>query len=283
MQRRSVVWQAACAALIAATLTLTGHSGAQDRELTEAADFRVRVQAALRLGRAGASARTDLESGLRDAHPAVRVACAAGLANIADPASLPALERAMKAETFPTVKSAMKETIDKIRGAAAVRSSTGSPGDAAAALASARYVVQLGAMKNVSGVRSDDLDGVMRRAARAKAGTIKGALIIDGTDPNVLKRAAERKIPVLQVDGNLTNLTQSTSTDGSTVISAKVDMSIRKLPGQTLKGMVSGKASGSNGSRVSSQAIVDLQNRVVGGAVESAVGSMGAELASLSK
>ena len=67
------------------------------------------------------------------------------------------------------------------------------------------------------------------------------------------------------------------------VISAKVDMSIRKLPGQTLKGTVSGNASGSHGARVSEQGLADLQNRVVGGAVESAVGSMGNELASLSK
>jgi hypothetical protein len=266
--------------MMVATLTLAGHSGAQDRELTESADFRVRVQAALRLGRAGASSRTDLENGLRDAHPAVRVACAAGLGNIGDPASIPALERAMKGETYATVKTAMKDTIEKLRGSAAVKSS--SP-ETPTSLAGARYVVQLGSMKNISGVRSDDLDGVMRQAARAKAGTIKGAVIVDGSDPTVLKKATEKRIPVLQVDGNLTKLTQVTGTDGATVISAKVDMSIRKLPGQTLKGTVSGNASGSNGTHTSTQGLVDLQNRVVGGAVESAMGSMGNELATLSK
>jgi hypothetical protein len=46
---------------------------------------------------------------------------------------------------------------------------------------------------------------------------------------------------------------------------------------------VSGNASGSHGSRVSQQGLTDLQNRVVGGAVESAVGSMGNELAALSQ
>jgi hypothetical protein len=266
--------------LVVAVLTVTDHSVAQDRELTESADFRVRVQAALRLGRAGASSRADLENGLRDPHPAVRVACAAGLGNIGDSASIPALERAMKGETYATVKTSMKETIDKLRASASVKSS--SP-ETPTSLAGARYVVQLGSMKNVSGVRADDLDGVMRSAARAKAGTIKGAVIVDGSDPNVLKKATEKRIPVLQVDGNLTKLTQVTGTDGSTVISAKVDMSIRKLPGQTLKGTVSGNASGSNGTRVSDQGILDLQNRVVGGAVESAMRSMGNELAALSK
>jgi HEAT repeat protein len=280
LKGRVVLWWVLRVALVMAPLTTTGHSIAQDRELTESPDFRVRVQAALRLGRAGPAGRVDLENGLRDAHPAVRVAATAALGSIGDAASIPALERAMKSETSPTVKSAMNETINRLRGSAAVKSS--SP-DTPTSLGNARYVVQLGLMKNISGMRGDDLDGVMRSAARAKAGTIKDAVIVDGSDPSVLKRATERKIPVLQVDGNLTRLTQVVGTDGATVISAKVDMSIRKLPGQTLRGTVSGNASGSNGTRVSNQAIQELQNRVVGGAVESAMGSMGNELASLSK
>jgi hypothetical protein len=229
------------------------------------------------LGRSGPGARVDLENGLRDAHPGVRVACAAGLGNIGDPASIPALDRAARSETYPAVKKAMKETLEKLEGLA---KSAGPP----ASLAGARYVVQLGSMKNLSGVRADDLDGVMRQAARAKAGAIKDAVVLDGADTNVVKKATEKRIPVLQVDGNLIKLSQTTGTDGSTVVSAKVDMSIRKLPGQTLTGMVSGNASASNGTRVSSdQGMVDLQNRVVGGAVESAMRSMGAQIALLSK
>lgn len=280
MKPRSVLWRVLRATLVVAALTVTGHSVAQDRELSESPDFRVRVQAALRLGRGGPSSRSDLESGLRDPHPAVRVACAAGLGTIGDPASIPALEHAMKSESYGTVKSAMKETIDKLRALANVKSS--SP-ETPTSLAGARYVVQLGAMKNISGMRGDDLDGVMRQAARSKAGTIKGALVVDGSDPNVVRKATEKRIPVLLVDGNLIKLTQIVGTDGATVISAKVDMSIRKLPGQTLKGTVSGNASGSNGARATDKGIQELQNRVVGGAVESAMGSMGAELAALSK
>ena len=276
----SIVWRVARTALVLAALTITGNSVAQDKELTESPDFRVRVQAALRLGRSGAGARADLEQGLRDAHPAVRVASAAGLGSIGDAAAVPAIERAIKSESSATVKSAMREVVDKLRGAANVKSANP---DAPTSLAGARYVVQLGSMKNLSGTRGDDLDGVMRSAARAKAGTIKGAIIVDGSDPSVLKRAAEKRIPVLQVDGNLTKLTQIIGSDGATIISAKVDMSIRKLPGQTLKGSVSGNASGSGSSRSPDSVLQDLQNRVVGGAVESALGSMGNEMAALSK
>jgi hypothetical protein len=284
VKSRFVLRRVLTAMFFAAALLASGHSAeAQDKELAESADFRVRVQAALRLGRAGAASRPDLENGLRDAHPAVRVACAAALGNIGDPASIPAIERAMKSETYATVKTAMQETIGKLKGSANVKNAGTSSGDQPTSLAGARYVVQLGVMKNISGQRGDDLDGIMRQAARAKAGTIKGAVVIDGNDPGVVKKATEKRIPVLQVDGNLTKLTQVVGTDGATVISAKVDMSIRKLPGQTLKGTVSGNASGSNGTRGTEQGLTDLQNRVVGGAVESAMGSMGAELASLSK
>jgi hypothetical protein len=268
-------------ALVFGALTFSGHSIAQDRELTDSPDFRVRVQAALRLGRSGPGARPELENALHDAHPAVRAASALALGNIGDPASIPALERAVRAETSPSVKTAMKETIDKLRNSGNVKATGNGAGPVS--LTGARYVVQLGSMHNISGMRGDDLDGVMRQAARSKAGTIKDTVVVDGTDPGVVRTATEKRIPVLQVDGNLIKLTQQVGTDGAVVISAKVDMSIRKLPGQTLKGTVSGNASTSGGGRVNGQAMQELQNRVVGGAVESAMGSMGAEIAALSK
>ena len=45
---------------------------------------------------------------------------------------------------------------------------------------------------------------------------------------------------MLLVDGNLTRLSQSTDKNGGVIVSAQVDLSIRKVPQQTLKGMVSG-------------------------------------------
>ena len=265
--------------IVVGVLSTTAHSIAQDKELSESPDFRVRVQAALRLGRAGnPSARAELEKGLRDPHPAVRVACAVGLGNIGDPASIPPLESAMKGETFANVKTSMKENIDKLKGRAA------GGGGGETSLGSAQYVVQLGQMRNASGVRADDLDQIMRQTARSKAGSLKGAVIVDSSESSVVQKASAKKIPVLLLDGNLTKLTQTTSRDGAIIISAKVDMSIRKVPQQTLKGTVSGNASGSDGNGKSTpDAIAQLQNRVVGGAVESAINSMSGELAALAK
>lgn len=265
--------------LVIAALTTSGHSTARDRELTESPDFRVRVQAALRLGRVGgAASRADLETGLHDAHPAVRVACAVALGTIGDKAAVPALRRAMKTESFPSAKSSMKATIDKLRarGAEAAAANT-TPG-----VEKAKYVVQLGTMRNTTGKRAD-LDVVMRSTARAKAGSIKGALVLDNPDAAVLRRASERKIPVLLVDGSLTRLSQSKARGGGVIISAHVDLAIRRVPQQTLKGTVSGNASASDDAHSSSKAIIELQNRAVNSAVESAMSSVGSEIASLAR
>lgn len=268
--------------LVLAAVTASGHSTAGDRELTESSDFRVRVQAALRLGRTGgASARADLETGLRDAHPAVRVACAVALGTVGDPAAVPALTQAMKGESFASVKSSMQDSIAKLRAGGGSSSGAGG-GTVQPGVDQAKYVVQLGSMHNNTGQRAD-LDTVMRSAARAKAGSIKGAVILDTPDAAILRRAGERKIPVLLVDGSLTRLSQSTGKDGGLIVSAQVDLSIRRVPQQTLKGMVSGNASASDDARNTNKGITELQNRAVNGAVESAMSSVGSEIAALAR
>jgi hypothetical protein len=266
--------------LVAVAVTVTtAPSVAQDRELSEANDFRVRVQAALRLGRSGGpQARADLEKGLRDPHPAVRVACAVALGNIGDAASIAPLEQAMKGESFASVKSAMRESIDKIRAG----KGGGDSGAGAVDVEKAKYVVQLGAMRNNSGVRPD-IENMMRQAARAKAGSIKDAVVADASDTHVMKRAVEKRIPVLLVDGSLTKLTETRGRDGGVIVTARVDLSVRKVPQQTLTGTVSGNASASDDARSSQRGIAELQDRAVNGAVASAITSMGTEIASLAR
>jgi hypothetical protein len=274
--------------LVCASLTSSGHSAADragERELADASDFRVRVQAALRMGRAGGpSARPELESGLRDAHPAVRVACAVALGSLGDHDAVPALSRALKTESFPSARSSMQDAIDKLSAGAHA-----APGDPAAGVERAKYVVQLGAMRNTTGQRSD-LDAVMRAAARAKARGIKGAVVLDarpgvadGPAAAILHRASERKIPVLLVDGSLSLLSQSTARDGGLTVSAHVELSIRRVPQQTLKGTASGNASATDDARSSSRGVTDLQNRAVNGAVESAMASLEQEIAVLAR
>lgn len=253
-----------------------GHSSAQDKELTESSDFRIRVQAAMRLGYGGgASARSNLEAGLHDAHPAVRVACAVALSKVGDAKSAAAIESAIKSETSPQVKTALKDNADKLRAKIVGLTVVG--------IDTAKYVVQVGTMKNTSGVRPGDLDVFMQAAAKAKALGIKGAVVTDGTDKALLQRAAERKVPVLLLDGSLTKLTQSVGRDGGVVINAQIDMLVRKVPQQTLKGTVSGNASASDDARATQKAITELQNRAVNGAVESAIDGVGSDISALAK
>lgn len=270
----------ATALVVLAVVSSAGHVAAGDRDLNESADFRVRVQAALRLGKTGGSAsRADLEKGLRDAHPAVRVACAVSLATVGDAAAVPALQQAMRGETYASVKNAMKDTIEKL---SRTHSAPKASGGSAPAIKGAKYVVQLGAMRNNTGQRAD-LDTVMRSAARAKAGSIKNAYILDNPDAAALREASDNHIPVLLVDANLTRLSQSTAKDGGLIVSAQVDLSIRRVPQQTLKGTVSGNASASDDVRNANKGITELQNRAVNGAVESAMNSVGVEIAALAK
>ena len=274
------MWRQLRVLLVLAALTVSSHSVALDRDLAEASDFRVRVQAALRLGRGGAANRPDLEKGLKDAHPAVRTACAVGLGNIGDAGAIPALEAAIRAETFASAKQTMAEQVTKLKNASSSGAGTNSPG---AALSAAKYVVQLGQLRNTSGVRSGDLDAVMRQAAKQKAGVIKGAVVLDASDTALLQQANAKQIPVLQLDGNLTKLVQSRGSDGGVIVSASVDLTIRKVPQQILKGMVKGNASATGDSRTSKGSLAELENRAVGGAVESAMNSVGSDIATLAK
>ncbi|MCL2723649.1 MAG: hypothetical protein FWD69_04345 [Polyangiaceae bacterium] len=145
----------------------------------------------------------------------------------------------------------------------------------------AKYVIQLGSMHNATGIRTDDLDSVMKQAARAKANAIRGAVVVDAGDSALIKRASEKRIPVLLVDANLTSLTHATAKDGGITVSAQVDLAIRKIPQHILRGMVSGNASASDDSRIGQDALTELQNRVVGGAVESAMSSVGSSIHAL--
>jgi hypothetical protein len=269
--------------LTLAALAMAGHSTAADRELADSSDFRVRVQAALRLGRTGgAQARADLETGLRDAHPAVRVACAVALGTLGDTGSAPALQQAMRSETSASVRASMNDNLEKLRAPPVVAAAASAGGDASGGVERAKYIVQIGTMRNATGQRAD-LDSIMRSSARAKGGSIKGALILDNPDAAILRRATERKIPVLLVDANLTRLSQTVAKDGGVVISAQVDLSIRRVPQQTLRGMVSGSASASDDARAFHKGLTELQNRAVNGAVESAMSSVGSEIAALAK
>jgi hypothetical protein len=268
LTRRTLIGVVACATIVGVVprLVLAQDPANALRELGESSDFRVRVSAALYLGRSHpAGAREALEHALGDAHPAVRVAAATALGILADPAAIGALARREQVEPSASVKAQLQSSIDQLR--------RGAPVDAAPESGrrlgpNVRYVVRLGAMRNPSGVRGDELRRVLQDAAKSRARAIRGAAIVD-TDAGLLAQAAERKLPILTLDGSLMQLTES-RVEGSVQVQARVEFAMRRE--QTLKGTLSGAATTfGNGPGLSDQGRRQLQDDAVDGAVQSAL------------
>lgn len=240
------------------------------QELFDASDFRLRVSAALVLGRTKpAGARADLEKALGDAHPAVRIAAAGALVSLGDAAAAPALDRAAAKEGALSVKTRFQECAAQLRRGP----SAGAPGAAPPSLDGKRFVLELGTMRNNTPIRGDQMNQVLRDSARSHAGRIRGAFVLDAHDAQLISRAGEKKIPVLLIDGQLSRLSQTQRPDGTVTLSAQVEFSLRRIPEQVLRGTLSGGASAQDSVRVlGNQArLNELQKQVIEGAVESAM------------
>jgi HEAT repeat protein len=254
---------ALCAAL--PRLALAQDPAGALRDLSESNDFRVRVSAALYLGRTRpAGAREVLEHALSDAHPAVRVAAATALASLGDPAAIGALARRESVEPSASVKAQLQSSIEQLkRGVAAEQ-----PSEAPRSLGgNVRYVVRLGAMRNPSGVRGEDLRHVLQSAARSRVRAIRGAAI--DSDGSLAAQAAHLHLPVLTLDGSLMQLTEA-RVEGNVQVQARVEFAVRRE--QTLKGTLSGAATTfGTGTTISDQGRRQLQDDAVDGAVQSAL------------
>src|SRR5262249_54182545 len=152
---------------------------------------------------------------------------------------------------------------DQLRDRSA--SDVGSPRDLGSAV---QFVVKLGTMSNGSGVRGEELRHVLRDAARSRAVAIRGAAIVDG-DNALLRQAAQRHLPVITLDGNLIQLTESQVAD-TLQVQAKVEFALRR--DQTIKGTLSGGATSfGSGPTISEQGRRKLQDEAIDGAVQSAL------------
>jgi hypothetical protein len=258
-----VFWLATFLAFVC-LLSMGSHAAAEDvyavakRDITGASDFRVRVSAALLLGKSkDPTARGPLEKGLADAHPAVRSASAAGLNALGDKDAVAALERQLHSESSEAVKSQIKTSIEHLKGGMG-------------SVIGASYVVQLGTMKNSTAVRGDALAQVLRKATREKASSLPKTVATE--DPAVIKAATDRKVPVLALDGVVLKITQGTNGSAITC-QAQVEFSLRRVSDQALKGLLTGSATSMDSVRSSGNParIAELQDQAVEGAVESAL------------
>jgi hypothetical protein len=259
-------------ALIGAALAVTvaAPSRAEDtettmRDLAEASDFRVRVSAALVLGHTRTDgAREALEEALGDPHPAVRVAAARALGSMGDSAALAAIERRLAQETSASVTAQLRVAVTQLRRSDA-------PTDSRRLAPGVRYLVELGSMRNhssIGGARGDELQRVLGEAAKARAKSMRGSVVFDG-DESIRQQAAVHHVPVITLDGNVTQITES-RVGGGTQVQAHVEFAVRR--GQTLKGTVSGAATTFGpGTEISDQSRLQLEEDAVQAAVQSAL------------
>lgn len=234
--------------------------GTAKHDIADGDDFRVRVRAALILGKShDPGARAFLEAALSDSHPAVRTAAAAALAAYGDAGAIPALQR-HAGDASSSVKAQIQAAIAALqKGSAGTWQNT-------------RVVVQLGDMKNRTGIRGEQPSGVLRSATRTHAAALPGAIVTDGTDSQLLLEAANRHVPVVALDGLLQKLTQG-QRDTELRIVAQVEFSMRRMPEQSLKGVLSGAATsiGSTSALSNPSLVAQLENQAIDGAVESAL------------
>ncbi len=247
-------------------LTATGAGGADDfakltRDLSGADDFRVRVQAALHLGKSGdARALGPLYGALSDESAAVRASAAAALKTLSDPAALPALrEHARDSNT--SVRKQVQAAISVLE---ARRQKD------AERRREAKVLIKLGKVRNATQVRSEKATEAVTRAARSELDKLDGvALLNPSEDPREL--AEEGALPVVLLTGKIRKM-QADRDGSATIYSAEVEYIVHRMPEQAIVGKISGRAS-ARADRSDRNARVRARSQVLESAVARAMQS----------
>ncbi|MFO0566589.1 MAG: HEAT repeat domain-containing protein [Polyangiaceae bacterium] len=216
-------------------------------------DFRVRVQAALELGKTRhGAARLPLEKALDDDNAAVRTAAAAALKVLGDKKSIPALEQ-HKDDSSQSVRTQVEATLTSLR---MVTSSSVT-----------KMIVKIGRMRTGKDVRTK-LASDLESASRQKFSELPGVKLSD--DGGSEAREKGKKPPVVMITGLLRKLNESR--EGSEVVySASVEYVVHRMPEQAIAGTVSGSATTRASTVEAKRRAPELQRLVLAAAVESAV------------
>jgi hypothetical protein len=224
--------------------------------LKHADDFRVRVQAALELGKsADPDALDPLLAGLEDPNASVRTASAAALKELGDPDAVPALKQ-HRLDRSDLVRKQVKETLAIFDHAAEDGTRP------------ARLLVKLGPMKNQTTVKGPRIEAELESESRKKLDELPGVRVMSGP----AEPAAKKPLPVVMVTGQIQKL--QASRDGSDIVySASVEYILHTMPDESIAAKVSGSASGSltaEEAKDESRA-AELRHQVLGAAIASAL------------
>jgi hypothetical protein len=225
------------------------------QRLKSGEDFRVRVHAALQLGKSkNPAARDALEGGLDDDNAAVRTAAAAALKVLGDKRSIGPLEK-HKDDSSASVRTQIQATLKALK----------SIGDGA----STKVLVKIGTMRSARGGEKKLL-GDLESASRQKFGELPGVRVVEGESDGASEKG--KKVPMVMITGHLRRIKEST--EGSDVVySASVEYVVHKMPEQAIAGTVSGTAStkATRSEAKDKKRSRELQRMVLAAAIESAI------------
>lgn len=228
-------------------------------QLKTAADFRVRVSAALQLGKSlTGDAAAPLEAALDDPNASVRAAAAAALKNLGDQKALAGL-KAHRADRSEAVRTQVQAAI---RSLEEERVTGPKP----------KVLIKIGIMKNESGVKSKKIESELADSSRRKLGELPGVRVLTAdtaTSDGSLKQSA---LPVVMVTGNVSELTASRK-GRSITYSASVEYVLHTMPEQSIAAKVSGRASATASEQDADDAskLAELRRSVLEAAIASAV------------
>ena len=188
-------------------------------QLRDSKDFRVRVQAALQLGKSmDPAALKPLVDGLEDENASVRAAAVAALESLGDRRAIEPLKEHRLDRSAP-VRNQIKSSL------------------AALEAQGPKILVKLGIMKNGSGVVGKRIESDLAQASRQKLNELPRVKVLVEGDSG-----ADTKTPVVMVTGSVEKLKASRE-GGAVVYTAQVEYVLHTMPDQSIAAKVSGSAS----------------------------------------
>ena len=221
------------------------------RMLQTSDTFRVRVQAAISLGRLEVSPQivAGLTAGLRDEHPGVRTACATSLERLGDPGGLSALQ-AVRRDTNRGARRAIRSAIRTLE-----RAARSAPPDTPTPSGDARFYVGVGAPGNQAAVDRRTLQAATE-FLRSHVQTLDGVELAPEQESRTAAQRIlrQRRLAGFYVDSSIVRVEDA---DGGT--RAVVSVIVNTYPGRDMRAILNGAAtvrgaSGADATRTAVQA-----------------------------
>lgn len=227
--------------------------------LKESSDFRVRVQAALELGKShDPRALSPLSAALDDNDASVRAAAAAALGKLGEPRAVQLLKLHLS-DSSGNVRSAVKGALQALTPANA---------EPSAAPETQRIVVKLGGVHNGTRVKSPAIEREILAESRRKLTEMPGVEVL----PSEGEAAKTADAPLVMITPSIQRLAASRDGD-SIVYSASIEYILHTMPDEAIMARISGSASAAATEREAADrtATAVLRREVLAAAIQSAL------------